>query len=451
VLSEFETTQALSVKPRLDPRRLSKAFDALTQQHPMLRTAFPEEENGEPGRLVSDVHPTGLETYDAENLSESEFRRLIAERAAEVSDLENGPVFRLLVFHRPDDTDVVLLKIQEMAGDGWSLLMIVQELLARYTGISAADLFEAVGSAKTYDDFLAWQHRLVQSSKGQESLAFWRERFSRRPPRLRLPQDRPRKPQSPRTGGEHRFRLGGGIGTEVARVAKAQGVTEFGVTLAAFGALMAGYSGARDILVNAFAANRAQRDFEGVVGFVANFIAYRLSVDPEASFAKLCRATQEEVQAVLHNQSVPTQEVIAELAEDDEVYRDVRARADTQTALFQLGFSMRHPGNVGTDAFDEFINDASRETPLDFGGVHIRRFPVDRHSAIYDLGFYVQQSKGTIYAEARYNADIYDAATVKRIVKDYENLLRKAVAKPEGKVRTLFRGLKAPVEPAEVE
>ena len=447
VLRDFETTQALAVKPRLDTRRLGKAFDALTQQHATLRTSYPAEENGEPGRLVSDVHPTGLETYDAEDLSEAEFRELIVARASEISDLENGPVFRLLVFHRPDDTDVVLLKIQEMAGDGWSLLMIIQELLARYTGFGSAELLELADGGKSFDDYLVWQRRFVESPEGQQSLEFWRERLAGRPPRLALPQDRPRKPVSPRKSGVVPFRIAGGFGSEMGSFAKAQGVSDFAVMLAAYAALIGGYSGDREMLIHSAGANRTQHDYEAVVGFFTNLIAYRLSVDPEASFAKLCRATQEEVQAVLSNQSVPTQRVIADLAEEDEVYRAVRSRADDSTGLFQLGFSMRHPGNLGTDAFDEFINDASGESALDFGEIRVRRFPVDRLSAFYDLGFYVQESKGTVYAEARYNADIYEAATVKRLVKDYERLLRKAVAKPESKVRTLSRGLKAPAEP----
>ena len=346
-------------------------------------------------------------------------------------------MFRLLVFHRPDDTDVVLLKIQEMAGDGWSLLMIIQELLARYTGFGSAELLDA-GGGKSFDDYLLWQRRFMDSPEGQESLAFWRQRLAGRPPRLALPQDRPRKPVPPGRSGVIPFRIAGGFGAEM----------DFAVMLAAYAALLGGYSGARELLIHSAGANRTQREFESVVGFFTNLIAYRLSVDPEASFARLCRATQEEVQAVLSNQAVPTQQVIAELAEKDEVYRAVRARADDSTGLFQVGFSMRHPGNVGTDAFDEFINDASGETALDFGEIRVRRFPVDRLSAFYDLGFYVQESQGTVHAEARYNAEIYEAATVKRIVKDYESLLKRAVAKPDSKLQSLLRGLKAPAEPA---
>ena len=450
VLRDFETSQALELQPRLDLRRLRKAFDALTQQHATLRMAYPAEEDGSPGRLISDVHPIGLETHDAQDLSDKEFRALVGAKASEITDLENGPLFRLIVFHRPDDTDVVLLKIQEMAGDGWSLLLILQEILARYTGIDITELMEG-GSSKTYEDFLIWERRKLQSDEGQASLRYWRERLEGRPPRLQLPGSRARKPEGPQNSGDLTFRLSGNLVMDLGSFAKSNGITDYAVLLAGYAALLGRQGGAREVLLHSTAANRAQREFEGVVGFMTNMIAYRVPVDPASSFTALCREAQREVRGALEHQGVPVQQVIQDLAAEDEVYRAVRGRADDKTGLFQFGFSMRHPGNVATDVFDELINDATGETTLEFGSLKVRRFPVDRPSALYDLGLYVQESNGVIYGEARFNSDVYDAATVKRLLGDYEALLRRAVAKPQAAVKTLFARKTAgsEMEPAE--
>ncbi len=450
VLRDCENTQALAVKPRLDTQRLRKAFDTLTQQHRMLRAAYPEEENG-PGRLISDMHPTGLEVYDAEGMSETAFRELVAARASEISDIENGPLFRLMIFHRPGNSDVVVLKTHQLAGDGWSFLLILQKLLTLYVGLDGAEGLDSDQAAPSYDDFLLWQSKFISSAAGQEALRFWQQRLGGKPPRLTIPQTRTRKAQPPTKGGLTYFRIAGGLPADIDALSKKLGVTEFAVLLAAYAALLQGYSGNGEVLIHSASANRVRQEFEGIVGNLANMIAYRLTVSPDSNFHSLCKVAQKELGSVLAQQSYPLQEAIAQLAEQDEVYRAVRTRSDTQTALYQIGFSMRHPGNLGNDTFDAFINDATGEAKLDLGDLALTRFPVDRLSALYDLGLYVQEAKGVIYGEARYNADIYDAKTVEGILADYDALLRRLLARPESRLSRLLKGLKSEpaLEPAE--
>ena len=82
-------------------------------------------------------------------------------------------------------------------------------------------------------------------------------------------------------------------GTGSRRWAKREGATLFMTLLAAYTALLARYSGQDDIVVASPIANRNRAELEGLIGFLANTIALRTTLEDDPTFTELLRRVRE--------------------------------------------------------------------------------------------------------------------------------------------------------------
>ena len=167
-------------------------------------------------------------------------RRLGARaEAARPFDLASGPLAADDAVARWATSEhVLLVTMHHIVSDGWSLGVLVRELMALYRGASRrARCRRWRRCAVQYADYALWQRNGCTGEVLDEQLGYWRERLAGAPP-LELPTDRPR-PAVPVIAARRmrsccRRRSPG----ELRRVGREQGATLFMTLLAAFEALL---------------------------------------------------------------------------------------------------------------------------------------------------------------------------------------------------------------------
>lgn len=265
------------VRGELDFDAFASAWRAVTRRHRVLRASVVIDGFDEPLLVVGGRTEPPIHLHDWSALSPAErAERLDELRAADVAagfDLERGPLTRVAVIRESRDRHRVLWSHHHLLLDGWSVQLVLGELMAIYaeaTGGTAAEL----GPVGDYADFVA----ALRTTDRDEALAFWRDELAGvAPSRLGL-----REASAPGTGYELVVvSLDEDATRAVAEAARASRVTSATVVQAAWGLLLAACTDEDDALFGVTASGRSAPvpDVEHTVGLFINTIPARVTVD----------------------------------------------------------------------------------------------------------------------------------------------------------------------------
>jgi len=190
-------------------------------------------------------------------------------------------------------------------------------------------------------------------------------------------------------------------------------VTLFIGLLAGFQALLHLQTGQDDILVGSPVANRDREEIEDLVGFFVNTLVFRTDLAGGPSFRALLERVRETTLGAYAHRELPFERLVEEL----EPQRIPGRNPVFQVLLDVLTFPRRHTGLP-----DLAIEDAPVPTPW----------------SKFDLTLFVHEVDGTLALRLDYNADLFRAATVRRMLDDLESLLAEAVAAPDEPIWTLL-------------
>ncbi|MDF3144458.1 condensation domain-containing protein, partial [Streptomyces sp. T21Q-yed] len=149
------TMQSLvEIEGPLRPALLRTAAEELFARHANLRSAFLHEDLDEPVQVVLKqvpVHWTEAEVPDASALS-----RIVEADATARFDLTDPPLLRLTLAEPAPDRWLLVLTNHHLLLDGWSIPLLVRELLQLYAAQLAPGTTAPLPAVRPYRDFLAW-------------------------------------------------------------------------------------------------------------------------------------------------------------------------------------------------------------------------------------------------------------------------------------------------------
>ncbi|OBF76888.1 non-ribosomal peptide synthetase [Mycobacterium sp. 852002-51613_SCH5001154] len=158
----------ITVTGDLDPHRLREAVHTVVNRHPNLAARFCPQ-FGEPVQVIP-ADPVMAWRYiqlGAEDLDpEEKIEQLCAAERGAVSDLANRPAFRAALIRTADNRHRFVLTNHHIVMDGWSLPIMLREILTSYYG----DRLPAPASFRSYLTWLAAQDRTAARAAWAEVL-----------------------------------------------------------------------------------------------------------------------------------------------------------------------------------------------------------------------------------------------------------------------------------------
>ncbi len=294
-----------------DRAALAQAWRDLMARHESLRTVFPWKSRGEPLRVVlREVEPV-WEEADHRGLDEA--GRRAAWDALLESDRRRGfnparaPLMRLTLVGETAETLRVLWSFHHIVLDGWSVPLVLADLVACYEARCEGRAPE-LPPVRRFSDYVDW----LESQATGSTEAYWREALKGFRTGLRLGVDRGPAASSPRRR-ELRLELDEGLTAELGVLARRLRVTPAAVARAAWMLLLGRLAGEEDVVVGTVVSGRPA-DLPGadaIVGMFLNTLPLRARLEPGMTLAALAATLQRaqgELQQVEHTPLVRIKE-----------------------------------------------------------------------------------------------------------------------------------------------
>ncbi|MDV9034465.1 amino acid adenylation domain-containing protein [Pseudomonas sp. RAC1] len=408
----YHIPAALHLRGRLNAEWLRQAFEALIARHETLRTTFHAE--GE--QTLQRIHCPATFTLVMETLEDTSLHAVREQVAREVRrpfDLARGPLLRVRLLRLAEDEHVLVLTLHHIVADGWSMPILVDEVVGRYLALGQGQPTELPALPVQYADYAAWQRQWMQAGEQARQLQYWLAHLGQEHYVLQLPTDRSRPSVQSHAGRSLSVSVPPALASALKAQAREQGVTLFMLLLASFQSLLHRVSGQDDIRVGVPVANRTRAETEGLIGFFVNTQVLKAQFTPHTTFSALLQQVRETaVQAQAH-QDLPFEHLVEALQPE---------RSLSHNPLFQVMFN--HQTHAAAPV---------RQVP----GLAIEGLAWDEVTAHVDLSLDTFDSEDGLGATLTYARDLFETATVERLAGHWLSLLNAVCLQPSQRILEL--------------
>ncbi|RAJ76809.1 tyrocidine synthetase-3 [Chitinophaga dinghuensis] len=391
----YHMSAFLQLEGKIDTALLENSFRQLIARHEILRTVFIENNSGDVRQVIlsSEQQTFRLEIRHTDSLQQA-----LQQDMSAPFDLSAGPLLRAVLYTQDTDNYILSFVMHHIISDGWSVDMLVREVLAHYNGHSQQLLPLTV----QYKDYAAWQQQELQSPEMLDSRKYWMEQLSGELPVLEMPLDAVRPAVKTFRGNAITLDLPSAAFKQLLRQHDA---TLFMGVLSLVKILLHRYSGQEDIIVGSPVAGRVHADLAQQIGFYVNTLALRSRVNARHSFLQLLAHVKSVAMGAYEHQAYPFDELVESL----ELSRDLG-----RNALFDVLVVLQNNDStaISTDHFSA--------TPYE---------GVDSAISKFDLSFnFTELTEEVIRLRLEYNTDLYRGDTATRMAAHLKGILLATVA-----------------------
>ncbi|WP_437738920.1 non-ribosomal peptide synthase/polyketide synthase [Sorangium sp. So ce1335] len=395
----------------LDPRVFREALADLVERQEILRTVFVA--NGGRACQVPRLDlplPFELREVGAGPDQIERIRARSDELARRPFNLETESPLRVVLFEASPDEHYLLVVLHHIAGDGWSMRLLVKEISLLYMRRLGRRAVELPALPLQYVDYAESLAAAEHERRVAQDLDFWRARL-RDCPILELPTDVSAGTPDP-TPASPTFQLPLAATARLKELAKATSSTPFEVIMATLSLLLSRLSDQRDIVVGFPIANRQFIELESVIGLFLNTLVVRTDLSGDPTFAELLGKVSAGIRDAYDHQLAPFERVVEEV-------NPVR-RLD-RTPIF--------------DVLLNYLEDQDAELRID--GVSMK---VDSGhyevTAKYALTVYVWEESTGLRFELAYRRDLFTPARAATMLNQLRALLEQVIETPHGACST---------------
>ncbi len=264
---------------------LEEALRAAVRRHEVLRTRFQCLTGMDvPVQVIGEEAGLSFREIDLRG----DWQELWEEEISALFDLERGPLVRATRLAL-DGESLLLLALPALAADAATLRNLARELCRSLAGQEPEE--EPV----QYADFSEWQNELLDAEEGEEGRAFWRDHDPASVPPPRLPLELAGAEASSRSV---RAALSPQAGEQVGALARAAGVPDEAVLLAALAAVLWRHTGQPRFALARLSPGRGVAQLQEALGLFARPLPVEVRLQGALGFGEVMTAVAAEIEAV---------------------------------------------------------------------------------------------------------------------------------------------------------
>jgi hypothetical protein len=391
----------------LDPDVLERSFNEIIRRHEVWRTSF-ETKAGQPVQIVHPHRPMQFSRIDLRGLGEAdretEAVRLVGEDVRRPFQLNKGPLLRPTLVRMSDEDHRLFLAVHQIVVDGRSAYQIYpSELAAHYKAFLAGQPSPLPELKIQCADFAWWQRECLNGEEAKE-VSYWREQLDGNLPVGGWPTEKIRSVGRPYYGRIHPFAFSSQLSTHVRDVSRRLNSTLFLVLLTGLATLIHRdekrccekhrYEKNEDVVLGTLSpSGRKQSEVMDLLGYFLNPVTLRLNCAAHTTVGELVHHARGVVSGAISNDDVPI-ERLARVLEGQ--------HGSGPSPFFNVAVSLQPP------------------TP-DFGlPWSVTSMDVESGGSPWPLYLaFIDRPEGII-GRVQYNPDLFEIATIKRVLQDLQ-------------------------------
>ncbi|MEH2022780.1 amino acid adenylation domain-containing protein [Nostoc sp.] len=415
---------ALHLTGSLNQAALEQTFNEIVRRHEALRTTFVIE-SGQPVQVINPTLTITLPIIDLRQLPQAEreiqARQFTTQEAQRPFNLSTDSLLQVKLLRLDETQYILVLTMHHIVSDGWSIGVLIQEIAALYTTFVNNQPSPLPKLPIQYADFAYWQRQWLQGEVLEKQLNYWEKQLDGISI-LNLPTDRPRLAVQTYQGARQSLQLSKSLSKALLALGQQEGVTLFITLLAAFKVLLYRYTQQEDIAIGSPIANRNRSEIEGIIGFFVNSLVLRTHLSGNPTFRELLSRVKEVALGAYAHQDLPFEKLVEELHPE---------RNLNQNPLFQVVFALQN----------------APMSALELTGLTLSPLPFYTETTRFDLEFHLWEpntqnglwvdSSESISGFVIYSTDLFDDATITRMLGHFQILLEGIVANPEQPIAQL--------------
>jgi amino acid adenylation domain-containing protein len=411
----YNISVAFRLDGNLNLEILHQSLQIIIQRHEVLRTTF-DSQAGMPIQVIHEfaevpLTVTNLNHLDSQTQQET-LKKAVKEVIISPFNLRKLPLLRVHLYQLSENVYVFVLVIHHIISDGWSLGLMIKELSLSYTTLCQDNIKSLPPLSIQYADFANWQRTTFEQTQLPAQLAYWKQKLAGATNVLQLPTDYPRPPVVSYQGSVVSFTINKQTSEKLQKLCESQGATLFMGLLGVFSILLMRYSGQEDLLIGTPIANRNRKQIEDLIGFFVNTLVMRNDLSGNPNFINLLSRIKEETLEAYAHQDVPFERIVEELHPE---------RNLSHHPLFQVMFVLQN-------------------TPmgkLELPNLQLTPWKLEQAVSKFDLTLLMTETQQGIEGIWEYRTDLFNVATINRMIGHFQTLLDNIVTQPEQRIKEL--------------
>ncbi|KQO25541.1 hypothetical protein ASF10_23690 [Flavobacterium sp. Leaf82] len=409
----YNIPAALRFKGKIDADKLEESFRLLIARHEILRTNFKTNDQGENRQYITpadlfDFKLSGKD-FSLENKPEENLKSYLEENNSVIFNLEKDLLIRASLIKLEEETYVFYLSMHHIIGDGWSMELLIAEIVKSYNALIAGKEIILPALNLQYKDYAVWLNAALQQEKQKQSEQYWFNQFAGEIPVLNLPVFKTR-PLVKTYNGDH---VSHEFSTELTNKIKAfsqdHDITIFMILMAGVNTLLHRYTNQYDIIVGTPVAGREHPDLENQLGLYLNTLAIRTPLKEEMNFSELLDVQKETLLNAYEHQNYPFDSLVGKLN---------LSRDTSRSALFDVLVVLQNQGQLNNLNTEELSN------------IQVNGYGLMNKISKFDLSFTFMETQA-LSLSIEYNTDIYDNSLIERMFLHLENIFLALLSNPE--------------------
>ena len=407
--TQYHIPSVLKLKGKLRTDALEFALKEVVTRHEVLRTIFIETD-GLVSQQVNEVDNWKIKKLNFQKSGDvNGISNTVYEIIARPFNLCNDYMMRAELLSLSTEEHILVVVMHHIASDGWSLPLLVNEVTELYNSFTDSRVSKLKPLVIQYSDYAIWQRKYLSGELLNKKIGYWKNKLSGVSP-IELPLDHVRPAVQSTNGAYESLSLSVDLSGRVKALSKDSGATLFMTMLSAFKVLLHRYTAQTDITVGTPIANRQQAEVQDLIGFFVNTLSIRSELTSASSFKSFLENTKLNVLEAYEHQEVPFEKVVEAVSE----HRDL-----SRTPVFQVMFVLQneiHP----VKGEDKSLNE-----------VQISRDQISHDTSKYELTLFITESKDGLRGGIEYNRDLFERATIARMLEHFTQLLKSITESPQ--------------------
>ncbi|ASZ12703.1 non-ribosomal peptide synthetase [Chitinophaga sp. MD30] len=287
----YHVQMVLHLDSNIQPALLENCYRILIRTHDILRTTFHHQGLIHPLQEVHTDIPHHFHYRDFSGCDITTQQALLTNTLQtdmqELYHLATGPLHRLYLLHTAHTQCSIIFSFHHIILDGWSLIMLLQDLLKTYHLLSTGN---AALSARPqpFSSYLRW----LSTQSRKAALHHWTGYLAHYTQRTSI--QRLKKQQATYLVHEQQHIIPATIYDGLKTLAQQQQVTVNNIIQAAWGLLLQRHNNTNDVVYGAVRSNRPTSipQIDTIAGIFINTLPVRIQTTPDTLFSELVQSVQ---------------------------------------------------------------------------------------------------------------------------------------------------------------